>query len=102
VLDDIEGTYDIERLSWKSCCDKIAFINGKSAARGPLCSQMKGLNPEPFPVRSKRFQKKTARAAYVKDHSPFRKRLSEQLSGHTKIFSYSVVVLGQAFEIVFA
>jgi hypothetical protein len=63
---------------------------------------MAGFNAEPFPVRSKRFQEKTARAAYVKDHSAFGKRLSKQFSGHTKIFSYSAVFLGQALEIVFA
>jgi hypothetical protein len=95
VLDNIERTYHIERLPWKFRFNKIAFVDGESAAHsGSLCSQMKGFNAEPFPVRSKRFQEKTARAAYVKDHSPFGKRLSKQLSGHTKIFSYSAVFLG--------
>jgi hypothetical protein len=103
VLDNIERTYDIEGLPWKSHFNKIAFMNGKSAARsGPLCSQMKGFNAEPFPVRSKRFEEKTARAAYVNDHSAFGKGPSKELSGHTKIFSYSAVFLGQALEILFS
>jgi hypothetical protein len=103
VLDNIERTYDIEGLPRKSHFNKIAFMNGKSAAHsGPLGSQMKGFNAEPFPVLSKRLQKKTARAAYIEDHSPFGKRLTQQSSGHTKILSYSAVFLGQALEIVFA
>jgi hypothetical protein len=103
VLDNIERTYDIERLPRKSRCNKITFIDGKTVAHArPLRSQMKGFNAKAFPVRSKRFQEETARAAYVKDHPPFGKRLSKQLSGHTKIFSYSSVFLGQALEIVFA
>jgi len=103
VLDNIERTYDIERLPWKSRCNKIAFMDGKSAAHsGPLCSQVKGFNAEPFPVRSKRFQEETARAAYIKDHSPFGERAGKQSSGHMKIFSHSSVFLGQALEIVFA
>jgi hypothetical protein len=56
---------------------------------------MKGFNAEPFPVRSKRLVgKKTSFAAYVKDDSSFGRRLGKQLSGHTKIFSYSDVFLG--------
>jgi hypothetical protein len=102
VLDNIERTYDIEGLPWKSHFNKIAFMDVKSAAHsGPLCSQMKRLNAEPFPVRSKRFQEKTTRAAYVKDPSACGKRLSEHFSGQTKILSYSAVFFGQALEIAF-
>jgi hypothetical protein len=44
----IEKTHDIERLLWKSRCNKIAFMDGKSAAHsGLLCSQMKGFVAKP-------------------------------------------------------
>jgi hypothetical protein len=103
VLDNIERTYNIERLPRKSRRNKITFMDGKSAAHsGALCSQMKGFNAEPFPICSKRFQEKTARATYIKNHSPCGKRVAKQLSGLTKIFSYSAMFLGQALEVVFA
>jgi hypothetical protein len=55
---------------------------------------MKEFNAEPFPVSSKRFQKKTACTAYIQDRSPLVKRFRQQLPSHTKIFADSAMFLG--------
>jgi hypothetical protein len=87
MFEHIKTTYHIERLFWESRSHEVTFVHCKpSELSGPLSGLMKGLNAEPIPMFSERFQEKAAGATYVKNRAASWKRHSQQSTSHAKVF----------------